>query len=149
MKIKDEPSLLLRIPQSGTILFCGLFVIQKLNIYFTGEIHYEVAAQILLACIHQARKSFLFSLLKKQTQDECLKTVWGALFILKAATWHYDLIVFLGLFPSLYNTIIHARSLSLDPTEVTFIESVISCRKGLFTHSLCLYLECMTYGLLF
>lgn len=76
---------------------------------------YDLTAHILLKAIKQVRNSTFFGILDRTSQDECLKIVWGPIFLLKAAHWT-------NWIPpgprELISTILHIRSLYLDGIEV-------------------------------
>lgn len=99
------------------------------NFFFTEEIHLEIAAQVLLTSIRHVRKNEFFSLLNKCSQDECLKKIWGALFMLHTANWPVDISIF-GIFRNFCSTILHVRSLKLLTVEIQLLEAIISCRPG-------------------
>lgn len=60
-------------------------------------------------------------MLDKKSQDECLKVIWGAIFLLKASHWP---MLIQNVPNEFLPTIIHIRSLLLDNIEV-FIVNLI------------------------
>ncbi|XP_023726769.1 photoreceptor-specific nuclear receptor [Cryptotermes secundus] len=55
-----------------------------------GEFYHEIAAQILLVSLRQARRNEHFCVLSRSDQDIILRHVWSELFLLHAAYWPID-----------------------------------------------------------
>ncbi|XP_069686186.1 photoreceptor-specific nuclear receptor [Periplaneta americana] len=115
-----------------------------------GEFYHEIAAQILLMSLRQARRNENFCILSRQDQDSILRHVWNELFLLHAAYWPIDVSALirraLNSDPksattanSLANTTSRllrrslelCQNLQLDAVELSLMETLILCRKDL------------------
>ncbi|KAF2886248.1 hypothetical protein ILUMI_19924, partial [Ignelater luminosus] len=93
---------------------------------------HELAAQILLTAIKQARSNSGFGLLNRNSQDGILTYLWAPLFLLKAAHWPS---VNLNMLPNLQNTFKKIKDLKLDYLELEIFENILLCRGDLIGDS--------------
>ncbi|KAJ8956896.1 hypothetical protein NQ318_014313 [Aromia moschata] len=106
----------------------------KLRLIYTQTNHfesnstYELAAQIFLTAIKQARRNSGFGHLRRHSQNIILGHLWAPLFILKAAHWPSDTASF---FPFLQKVIKHIKLLELDGSTMEFFENILLCRVEL------------------
>nr|XP_050859072.1 nuclear receptor subfamily 2 group E member 1 [Vespula vulgaris] len=99
-------------------------------------IRYEISAQIFLATIRGARRHRDFSILDIEEQNVILRKAWSAVFVLRAATWPFDL-TNLGItnvtgnenaFVFLQAARTTISNLHLDDTELSILETFALCR---------------------
>ena len=95
---------------------------------YLGTPQHELAAQILLVAVKQARCSDGFGVLDRTSQNAVLAHVWGPLFMLRAAHWPSDALCVL---PGAQNTFRHFRQLKMDPSELEMVENLLLCRGDL------------------
>lgn len=114
-----------------------------------GEFYHEIAAQILLVSLRQARRNEHFCVLSRSDQDSILRHVWSELFLLHAAYWPIDVSALIrralnsghmhqhGTKAVTNNTSTLLRrslelcqNLQLDAVELSLLETLILCRKG-------------------
>ncbi|PSN34036.1 hypothetical protein C0J52_17494 [Blattella germanica] len=113
-----------------------------------GEFYHEIAAQILLMSLRQARRNESFSLLTRQDQDYILRHVWNELFLLHAAYWPIDVsalirravstnaksmngTIAVNTSRSLRRSLQLCQNLHLDAMELSLMETLILSRKDL------------------
>ncbi|XP_015178001.1 PREDICTED: nuclear receptor subfamily 2 group E member 1-like [Polistes dominula] len=111
--------------------------VQSPRIIAPGDaIRYEISAQIFLATIRGARRHRNFSILDIEEQNVILRKTWSAVFVLRAATWPFDL-TNLGTtnatgnenaFASLQSARNTISNLRLDDTELSILETFVLCR---------------------
>jgi nuclear receptor len=122
---------------------------------FAGEFYHEIAAQILLVSLRQARRNEHFCFLSRSIQDCILRHVWNELFLLHAAYWPIDVSALIR--RALNNGQMHqhctktttsttskllrrslelCQNLQLDAVELSLLETLILCRKGKNEHNL-------------
>jgi nuclear receptor len=116
---------------------------------FPGEFYHEIAAQILLVSLRQARRNEHFCILSRSDQDCILRHVWNELFLLHAAYWPIDVSALIrralnsshmhqhGTKAATNNTsrllrrsLELCQNLQLDAIELSLLETLILCRKG-------------------
>lgn len=92
---------------------------------------YRILIQILVGCIDQARQNEQFRYLHKHQQDVILEVVWFECFLLRASCWTIDILPIIESLNevALKNTIWKIKSLNLDYTELSLVETMILCRK--------------------
>ena len=121
-----------------------MLILAFLNV--AGEFYHEIAAQILLMSLRQARRNESFSLLSRQDQDAILRHVWNELFLLHASYWPIDVSALIrrALASSKSSNNLHTvstslllrrslelcQNLQLDAVELSLLETLILCRKG-------------------
>ncbi|KAJ3655036.1 hypothetical protein Zmor_014180 [Zophobas morio] len=89
---------------------------------------HELAAQILLVTIKQARCNAGFGLLNRFSQNTILGNLWAPLFLLRAAHWPSENV---NMFPGVENTFITIKKLKLDSTDLELVENILLCRTDL------------------
>ncbi|XP_030374347.1 photoreceptor-specific nuclear receptor [Scaptodrosophila lebanonensis] len=94
---------------------------------------FQILAQILVACLRQAKCNEQFRLLERAQQDAILHVVWSECFVLRASHWSLDI---KSLIEScgdvqLKRLIAEAQELRADVLELNFLETLILCRKEL------------------
>ncbi|CAH0556429.1 unnamed protein product [Brassicogethes aeneus] len=87
---------------------------------------HEMAAQILLVTIKQARCGVGFGLLARDSQNIILSRLWAPLFILRLSYWPMDTS---NILPKFTKTIMKIRELRLDGTELELLENLLLCRS--------------------
>jgi hypothetical protein len=116
---------------------------------FPGEFYHEIAAQILLVSLRQARRNEHFCVLSRSDQDCILRHVWNELFLLRAAYWPIDVSALIRRALNSGNVHQHStksatcstsrllrrslelcQNLQLDAVELSLLETLILCRKG-------------------
>jgi nuclear receptor len=116
---------------------------------FPGEFYHEIAAQILLVSLRQARRNEHFSGLSRSDQDSILRHVWNELFLLHAAYWPIDVSALIRRAMNsghmhqhgtkavtnstsrlLRRSLELCQNLQLDAVEISLLETLILCRKG-------------------
>lgn len=55
------------------------------------DLHYQILAQILIACIRQAKINENFRCFNVRQQNRILKNVWSECFVLRASHWSIDI----------------------------------------------------------
>lgn len=100
---------------------------------FTEGMQFQILAQILVACVRQARCNEFFRLFDQCQQNEILKVVWSELFILKASHWSLDLSRVLDACGDVHlkRAIEDAKHLKADVMELSYLETLLLCRKGM------------------
>lgn len=101
-------------------------------------IYYEIAAQIFLSAIRDARRHTDFSTMNIVDQNTMLQENWAAMFILRAATWPLDLTEIhtqnLMINKSIIRCLTTARGIirkqKLDDIELLCLETFALCRSG-------------------
>ncbi|KAK0083518.1 hypothetical protein PV325_008672 [Microctonus aethiopoides] len=102
-------------------------------------IYYEIAAQIFLSAIRDARRHTDFSTMNIVDQNSMLRENWAAMFILRAATWPLDLTKIhaqnLMINKSIIRCLTTARGIirkhKLDDVELLCLETFALCRTEL------------------
>lgn len=89
---------------------------------------HELAAQIFLVAVKQARNSTGFGVLNRLSQNTILTNLWGPLFLLKAVSWTLETIL-----PSHSVTFQYLRDLKLDAVDLETLENLLLCRPDLLT----------------
>lgn len=89
---------------------------------------HELAAQILLVAIKQARSNSAFGQLNRISQNCILGHLWSSLFLLRSAYWPAETS---ALFLGATNTIRYLRHLNLDSIDVELLENILLCRADL------------------
>lgn len=92
--------------------------------------HHELAAQILLVTIRQARFNSGFGLLDRTAQNEILGRLWAPLFILRAAYWPVEAQEILAGARGSFKML---RELQVDATELELLENLLLCRPDLLS----------------
>ncbi|XP_017768635.1 PREDICTED: nuclear receptor subfamily 2 group E member 1-like [Nicrophorus vespilloides] len=87
---------------------------------------HELAAQILLVSVKQARKSSTFGCLTKDSQNTILSHLWSPLFILRASQWPTE--IQMGDIKCTVNAL---KKMKIDCNEIDFLESLLLCRRDL------------------
>lgn len=91
---------------------------------------HELASQILIVSIKQARTSPGFENLNRASQDIILGHLWAALFLLRAAYWpKFEHISWY--LSDLEECLRRLRQLELDRLEVDLVETILVCRGDL------------------
>lgn len=90
--------------------------------------HHELAAQILLVTIRQARFNSAFGLLDRVAQNEILARLWAPLFILRAAYWPVEAKEILAGAQGSFKML---RELQVDAYELELLENLLLCRPDL------------------
>jgi hypothetical protein len=125
-----------------------------ISITISGEFYHEIAAQILLVSLRQARRNEHFCILSRSDQDCILRHVWNELFLLHAAYWPIDVsalirralnnghiyqngtkaantsIITNSTSRLLRRSLELCQNLQLDAVELSLLETLILCRKG-------------------
>ncbi|XP_058805643.1 nuclear receptor subfamily 2 group E member 1 [Phymastichus coffea] len=128
-----------------TIINSSLWTTLKLNptarsTFLTrGEaLQYEIAAQIFLSTVREARRQSDFALISLTEQNAILQKGWTALFLLRALTWPLKLSDFRSNMLNnksgiIYLTQIHETITTLQPDriELQALETILLCRKEL------------------
>ncbi|XP_021924286.1 photoreceptor-specific nuclear receptor-like [Zootermopsis nevadensis] len=116
-----------------------------------GEFYHEIAAQILLVSLRQARRNEHFGILSRSDQDCILRHVWNELFLLHAAYWPIDVSALIrralnnghiskaannSASPNSTSRLLRrslelCQNLQLDAVELSLLETLILCRKDL------------------
>ncbi|XP_039295803.1 nuclear receptor subfamily 2 group E member 1 isoform X2 [Nilaparvata lugens] len=116
---------------------CVMVAIQEGN-NTPPELHYELAAQILLVTIKRARSCAPLVALPFNCQNRILGQVWAALFLLHASYWpHCDLVRLLYRYRVttdvcvVMSHIMSCRLMSLDAIEMSLMEILLLCRPDL------------------
>lgn len=93
----------------------------------------EILTQILIGCIQQTKENDGFRILSEQQQKMILSKVWCECFILRASHWSIDISsVIEKCNDSALKTLIdEIRVLNADLIELSLLETLILCRKGL------------------
>ncbi|CAH1369359.1 unnamed protein product, partial [Tenebrio molitor] len=89
---------------------------------------HELAAQILLVAIKQARCNSGFGLLNRSSQNCILSYLWAPLFLLRAAHWPTENS---NLFPGVENTFKYIKHLKLSSIDLEIVENILLCRADL------------------
>ncbi|RZC32742.1 nuclear receptor subfamily 2 group E member 1 [Asbolus verrucosus] len=89
---------------------------------------HELAAQILLVAVKQARCNSGFGLLSRPAQNCVLGCLWAPLFLLRAAHWPAGAV---GAFPGVENTFRSIKRLKLDVVDLELLENILLCRADL------------------
>lgn len=92
--------------------------------------HHELAAQILLVTIRQARFNSGFGVLDRVAQNEILGRLWAPLFILRAAYWPTETEKILA---EAYKGFKILRELQIDAFEMELLENFLLCRADLIS----------------
>lgn len=90
--------------------------------------HHELAAQILLVTIRQARFNSGFGLLDRTAQNEILGRLWAPLFLLKAAYWPVET---QNILTGANKGFTILRNLQIDAFEMELLENFLLCRADL------------------
>lgn len=98
--------------------------------YLSAAPRHELAAQILLLAVKQARSSPYFSALNRTSQNEILGHMWGPLFILKASQWYPEAACMLT---GVQGTFGCLRRLHLNTFELEMLENILLCRPDFLT----------------
>lgn len=95
--------------------------------------HDEIMTRILIACIKQAKNNDSFQRLDRPQQTQILSHVWCECFVLRASHWTIDIneIIEQCNDRCLQTLINDTRTLNADLIEVSLLETLILCRKGL------------------
>jgi len=139
---------------SITFVYTVKFLQPNRKIVIPGEFYHEIAAQILLVSLRQARRNQHFCILSRSDQDCILRHVWNELFLLHAAYWPIDVSALIrrannndhirenGAKDATNSVITNSTSrllrrslelcqnLQLDAIELSLMETLILCRKG-------------------
>lgn len=90
--------------------------------------HHELAAQILLVAIRQARFNSGFGILDRGAQNEILGRLWAPLFILRAAYWPVET---QNILTGSHSGFALLRELQVDAFEMELMENFLLCRPDL------------------
>lgn len=88
----------------------------------------ELAAQILLVAIRQARFNSGFGMLDRVAQNEILGRLWAPLFLLRAAYWPIEVQHILEIARGSFKVL---RQLQMDAYELEILENLLLCRPDL------------------
>uniref|UniRef100_A0AAG5CPB8 Nuclear receptor domain-containing protein n=1 Tax=Anopheles atroparvus TaxID=41427 RepID=A0AAG5CPB8_ANOAO len=93
----------------------------------------QILSQVLMACIRQVRHNEHFAIFSRTQQNEILRHVWYECFLLRVANWSIDISALVdrccdGHLRSVLDDI---RALQVDLIEISLLETLILCRKGL------------------
>lgn len=103
--------------------------------------HHELAAQILLVAIRQARFNSGFGILDRGAQNEILGRLWAPLFILRAAYWPVET---QNILTGAHNGFVLLRELKIDAFEMELMEDFLLCRPDLISdHGQCVLAQTM------
>lgn len=61
------------------------------NLTSANDLHYQILAQILVACIRQAKINENFRCFNSRQQNVILRNVWSECFVLRASHWSIDI----------------------------------------------------------
>ncbi|XP_055549131.1 nuclear receptor subfamily 2 group E member 1 [Wyeomyia smithii] len=91
----------------------------------------QILAQVLMACIRQARVNESFARFSREQQNQILRHVWFECFILRVANWSIDIssIVERCADESLREIVQRTKALQVDLIEISLLETMILCRK--------------------
>ncbi|XP_053691116.1 nuclear receptor subfamily 2 group F member 5 [Sabethes cyaneus] len=91
----------------------------------------QILAQVLMACIRQARVNESFARFSREQQNQILRHVWFECFILRVANWSIDIssIVERCADESLREIVRRTKALQVDLIEISLLETMILCRK--------------------
>ncbi|XP_058839552.1 nuclear receptor subfamily 2 group E member 1 [Topomyia yanbarensis] len=91
----------------------------------------QILAQVLVACIRQARVNESFASFSREQQNQILRHVWFECFILRVANWSIDIssIVERCADESLREIVQRTKALRVDLIEISLLETMILCRK--------------------
>ncbi|KAL1397889.1 hypothetical protein pipiens_009395 [Culex pipiens pipiens] len=91
----------------------------------------QILAQVLVACIRQARVNENFAHFGREQQNQILRHVWAECFILRVANWSIDItsIVERCADEQLRAIVRWTKALQVDLIEISLLETMILCRK--------------------
>lgn len=92
--------------------------------------HHELAAQILLVTVRQARFNSGFGVLDRGAQNEILARLWAPLFLLRAAYWSVETQDILAGAQKVFSLL---RELKVDAFEMELLENFLLCRPDLIS----------------
>ncbi|XP_049822379.1 LOW QUALITY PROTEIN: nuclear receptor subfamily 2 group E member 1 [Aethina tumida] len=92
------------------------------------QLSHEMAAQVLLISIKQARCNAGFGLLNRLSQNIILSHLWAPLFILRLSYWPVDTS---NVLPTHRKSLQKLQDLKLDLTELELVENLVLCRADL------------------
>ncbi|XP_055633674.1 nuclear receptor subfamily 2 group F member 5 [Toxorhynchites rutilus septentrionalis] len=97
----------------------------------TDNLPSQILAQVLVACIRQARVNESFASFSREQQDQILRHVWFECFILRVANWSIDIssIVERCAGEYLRTVVQRTKELQVDLIEISLLETIILCRK--------------------
>ncbi|XP_058454543.1 retinoic acid receptor RXR-gamma [Malaya genurostris] len=92
----------------------------------------QILAQVMVACIRQARVNESFASFSREQQNQILRHVWFECFILRVANWSIDIssIVERCADESLREIVHRTKALKVDLIEISLLETMILCRKA-------------------
>ncbi|XP_038122253.1 retinoic acid receptor RXR-gamma [Culex quinquefasciatus] len=98
----------------------------------TDNLPSQILAQVLVACIRQARVNENFAHFGREQQNQILRHVWAECFILRVANWSIDItsIVERCADEQLRAIVRWTKALQVDLIEISLLETMILCRKG-------------------
>ncbi|XP_055852623.1 photoreceptor-specific nuclear receptor [Episyrphus balteatus] len=116
----------------GQIRSCSAVICEN-SVLASNAVHHQILAQILVTCVKQARNNEHFRMLEARQQDVILSNVWSECFILSGSHWPLDIS---GIIEScadahLKHVLNDARDLRADVMELSFLQTLILCRKEL------------------
>ncbi|XP_055907017.1 photoreceptor-specific nuclear receptor [Eupeodes corollae] len=108
-------------------------VVCESSVLSSNIVPHQILAQILVTCVKQARNNEHFRMLESRQQDIILANVWSECFVLSGSHWPLDIT---GLIEScadanLKQVLNDARDLRADMMELSFLQTLILCRKEL------------------
>lgn len=102
----------------------------------TGNaLNFQMLAQILVTCLRQAKSNEQFRTLSRCQQETILHSVWSECFVLRASHWTLDITAVFDACGdvALKRIIDEAKQLKADVMELNFLETLILCRKGMYS----------------
>ncbi|XP_031621573.1 nuclear receptor subfamily 2 group E member 1 [Contarinia nasturtii] len=94
-------------------------------------LNFNVMAQILVACVKQAKVNEHFQQFPLPQQKNILKNVWTECFVLRSSHWPIDIAPIIEQYddPLLKQVIDDTKTLQADLMEISLLETLILCRK--------------------